>query len=57
MRCADTSATASGLTIRRGGTTITLGSGTALAATVTATAVTFLRVPHPGTLTTQIRLR
>jgi hypothetical protein len=64
---ADASATASGLTIRRGPTTITIGWGTALSATVTATTVTFLRdgarrlhvlrVPHPGTLTTEIRLR
>lgn len=64
---AGASATASGLTIRRGRTTITIGWGTSLGATVTATAVTFLRdgarrlhvlrVPHPGTLTTEIRLR
>jgi hypothetical protein len=64
---ADASATASGLTIRRGPTTITIGWGTALSATVTATTVKFLRdgarrlhvlrVPHPGTLTTEIRLR
>jgi hypothetical protein len=64
---ANAAATASGLTIRRGGTTITIGWGTPLAATVSATAVTFLRdgarrlhvlrVPHPGTLTTEIRLR
>ncbi|MDT7803058.1 MAG: hypothetical protein QOI78_6491 [Actinomycetota bacterium] len=64
---ANAAATASGLTIRRGGTTITIGWGTPLAATVAATAVTFLRdgarrlhvlrVPHPGTLTTEIRLR
>ncbi|MFJ1761118.1 hypothetical protein ACIOD2_12425 [Amycolatopsis sp. NPDC088138] len=60
-------ATASGLTIRRGGTTITIGWGTQLAATVAATDVTFLRdgarrlhvlrVPHPGALSTEIRLR
>jgi hypothetical protein len=64
---ANTTATASGLTIRRRGTTITVTWGAALGATVTATAVTFLRdgarrlhvlrVPHPGTLTTEIRLR
>lgn len=64
---ANAAATAFGLTIRRGSTRISIGWGTPLAATVTATTVSFLRdsarrlhvlrVPHPGTLTTEIRLR
>ncbi|GAB2965850.1 hypothetical protein LWP59_22745 [Amycolatopsis acidiphila] len=64
---ANAAATATGLTIRRGGTTIAISWGSPLAATVTATTVTFLRdaarrlhvlrIPHGGTLTTSIRLR
>lgn len=62
----DSAATATGLTIRRGGQAITIGWGTALAASVTATTVTVLstggrrvhvlRVPHGGTLSTVITL-
>jgi hypothetical protein len=64
---ASAAATASGLVIHRSGTTITVDWGSALAATVESTTVTLLRdgarrlhvlrVPHPGTLTTVIRMR
>lgn len=56
---ASTPGSASGLTIRRGGTTLTLGWGTALAATLTFLRDGARRLPvlHPGTLTTEIRLR
>ncbi|MDT8913434.1 hypothetical protein [Amycolatopsis sp. PS_44_ISF1] len=62
----NTTATATGLTIRRGGRSITFHWGTALAASVTATSVAVLssggrrihvlRVPHGGTLSTVITL-
>ena len=62
----NSSATATGLVIRRGTSTITIEWGSALAASVTATAVTILRtggrrlhvlrVPHGGVLATAITL-
>jgi hypothetical protein len=64
---AQATATASGLTIRRGHTTIVVDWGIPLRASVEATATTFLRdgrrrrhvlrIPHNGTLTTTITMR
>lgn len=61
------SATATGLTLRRGSVLISISWGPALASTVEATAVTMLttggrrlhvlRIPHGGTLTTVIRMQ
>ncbi|WP_345639882.1 hypothetical protein [Streptomyces tremellae] len=61
----DAGASAEGLVVRRGGTSVTVEWGRAPAATVEATDVTLLRggarrihvlrVPHGGTLTTVVR--